>query len=64
MRNRCAATLCLDQIEFDTESYVRSLEILNADCRVVGMTSSGGVSGPKVPEIALPTFILSGYISI
>jgi hypothetical protein len=51
----------LNPITGISEVYVRCVEILTAGYRVVGMTSSGGISGPNVPKMALPTFILVAF---
>jgi hypothetical protein len=44
--------------------YVHSVEILTADYGEAGMTSSDSISGSKVPEMALATFMLINYLKI
>jgi hypothetical protein len=59
-----AATGILNLITDVSEICIGSVEIATADCGVVGIRHSGGISRPKVSEIALPTFILTGYLNI
>jgi hypothetical protein len=53
-----SATAILNLIAGVPEIYIRSVEIPIADCRVVGKTSRVVIYEAKVPEMALPTFIL------
>jgi hypothetical protein len=59
-----AATGILNLITGVSEICIGSVEILTADCGVAGIRHSGGISRPKVPEMALPPLILTGYLII
>jgi hypothetical protein len=58
--------VCHSDFEFD-HRRARNLRPFcwNTNYRLLSgrdKTSSGGTSGPKVPQMALPTFIISGYL--